>query len=160
MAAKNPDDPITNDLMVGPRPEEAKALGEAARLLDGSEDVRLICDDGEPVSLPESLREGLSRLATFLAGGASVAIEPYDQILTTQQAADLLGISRPYLIQLIEERHAIPCEPRHDPGRHRRLRLSDVLAYRDGRTFRAVITGHQELRDRTKMKAKEVPLSR
>jgi excisionase family DNA binding protein len=47
--------------------------------------------------------------------------------LTTQEAADLLGVSRPYLIKLLEE-GALPCTL--TAGSHRRLRLADVLAYR------------------------------
>ncbi|MCH6468409.1 excisionase family DNA-binding protein [Sinomonas terrae] len=54
-----------------------------------------------------------------------------DQQLTTQQAADLLGISRPTLIKLLDK-HEIPYE-QPSGGRHRRLRLSDVLEYRERR---------------------------
>ncbi|MFF0910926.1 excisionase family DNA-binding protein [Microbacterium enclense] len=61
--------------------------------------------------------------------GASVSLEPIDRQLTTQQAATLLGVSRNTLVRLLDE-HELPFE-RLGESRHRRLRLQDVLAYRD-----------------------------
>lgn len=145
MAARERDDVITNDLMISAPRWESEMLQEIAKLVTTSPKLGLIGEEGKPLSIPESLREGMSRLATFLADGSSVAIQPYEQTITTQQAADLLHMSRPYLIRLIEEQHIIPLESAHQPGKHRRLRLSDVLAYRDGRTLRAVIEGHREM---------------
>ena len=58
---------------------------------------------------------------------------PYHLTLSTQGAADLLGISRMTLIRLLEAGH-IPFE---QPGRHRRLRLVDVLEHRDRQRHRA-----------------------
>jgi excisionase family DNA binding protein len=64
-----------------------------------------------------------------MKAGKAITVAPLEQRLTTQQAADLLGISRPTLIKLLEA-NEIPYEK---PGRHRRIRLSDVLAYQDRR---------------------------
>lgn len=76
-----------------------------------------------------------------MSRGQAVTFAPLGQRLTTQQAADLLGISRPTLIELLETGR-IPFET---PGRHRRIRLSDVLDYQ------AVRRGEQRqvLRDLT-----------
>ncbi|MPZ53477.1 MAG: helix-turn-helix domain-containing protein [Acidimicrobiia bacterium] len=50
--------------------------------------------------------------------------------LTTQEAAELLGISRPTLVKVLEDGE-IPYE---QPGRHRRIKLADVLEFRDQRS--------------------------
>lgn len=61
--------------------------------------------------------------------GGSVSVEPIDRQLTTRQAAELLGVSRNTLVRLLEE-NELPFERLGD-SRHRRLRLNDVLAYRE-----------------------------
>jgi excisionase family DNA binding protein len=64
-----------------------------------------------------------------MRAGRAITVAPLAQRLTTQEAADLLGVSRPTLIKLLED-GKIPFE---QPGRHRRIRLDDLLAYRDRR---------------------------
>ncbi|MGH3911710.1 MAG: helix-turn-helix domain-containing protein, partial [Pseudonocardiaceae bacterium] len=66
-----------------------------------------------------------------MSQGLAITVIPQHTMLTTQEAADLLGISRPTLVKLLES-DQIPYEQR---GRHRRLRLADVLNYQ--RTARA-----------------------
>ena len=84
---------------------------------------------GEQIELPPSVRQGLLQLVRYLAEGHGVEIIPTDKELTTQQAADLLNISRPYLVKLLEAGHI----PFSKVGAHRRVRLADVSAYKQQR---------------------------
>jgi excisionase family DNA binding protein len=65
-------------------------------------------------------------MLSALSEGDAVVVVPMGTDLTTQEAANLLGVSRPYLIRLINQGR-IPCEW---VGSHRRIRVEDVLAYR------------------------------
>jgi excisionase family DNA binding protein len=83
------------------------------------------------VELPASVVRALSRILDEISEGHSVVIDtvgPDDPALTTTQAARLLGMSRPTLINLLKG-GSIPFRL---VGTHRRVALSDVLAYRDG----------------------------
>ncbi|MFZ4811247.1 MAG: helix-turn-helix domain-containing protein [Ilumatobacteraceae bacterium] len=82
--------------------------------------------NGEQLVLPPEVFEVLRGVVEAMASGQAVTIAPVHQRLTTQEAADLLGVSRPTLVKLLEAGE-IPFE---QPGRHRRVRLADVLAYR------------------------------
>lgn len=82
---------------------------------------------GEIVELPAKLFEVLRQAADALAHGRGVSIVPQDMRLTTQQAADFLGISRPTLIKFLEAGH-IEFEK---VGRHRRITLRALLKYQE-----------------------------
>lgn len=82
---------------------------------------------GEHLVVPPEVFDVLRSVVEAMAQGQAVTIAPVHQRLTTQEAADLLGVSRPTVVKLLEAGE-IPFE---QPGRHRRVRLADVLAYRD-----------------------------
>lgn len=128
-------DPIPDDLVVAPKNDDLEGLQALADALDTSDAVFVRTDDGDPVELPESAREGLERLVSYLAADMAVAMKPYDEILTTREAAEILGMSRQYLVHLLEsDAIRIPVE-KVGPGAggHRRIMLRDVLAYREER---------------------------
>ena len=86
---------------------------------------------GKPVhmTLTPVLSDLFLELLGYIANGEAVAILSVQQMLTTQQAADLLNVSRPFLIKLIEKG-----EISHSMvGRHRRLKAEDVFAYKSAR---------------------------
>lgn len=84
------------------------------------------------VELPAAAAEAVRHLLVELASGASVHVLADEAELTTQEAADLLGISRTYLVRLIDDGKV----PAHLVGTHRRLRAADVLAYQSRRDAR------------------------
>lgn len=80
------------------------------------------------VELTEQLHEVLKRAAHALSHGQSISILTRDQEISTQQAAEILGLSRPTVVRLIDDGEL----DAHVPGTVRRkLRLADVLAYRE-----------------------------
>lgn len=112
-----------------PPSDMAAMLRLATFLKQHSQPAGLVGPDGQQVPLPLEVFEVLVQVVEALQAGKAITVAPLEQRLTTQQAADLLGVSRPTLIKLLEE-NEIPYE---QPGRHRRVRLSDVLAYRQRR---------------------------
>lgn len=121
----------TNDTEpVLPPAEEAELLALVRDALDEPSAATLLGAGGEAVELPRSVREVLVRVVRELAQGNAVAVLPVHAELTTQEAADLLTVSRPYLIGLIDQ-GTLPCT--RTVGNHRRLRLADVLAYKRAR---------------------------
>ncbi len=87
---------------------------------------RLTGPDGHGVELPEPMFEVLLQVAAAMKAGLAVTVAPHRLTLSTQEAADLLGISRTTLVRLLES-GVIPFEK---PSRHRKVRLDDLLEYR------------------------------
>ncbi len=102
------------------------ALARAAQArLAGSDGARLTAADA--ALLPEAAFRILLETLNQMARGHVVALTPREAVLTTQQAAELLGVSRPHLIKLLET----GVIPHRMTGTHRRVRLSDLNAYRE-----------------------------
>jgi excisionase family DNA binding protein len=89
----------------------------------------LIGADGERLELPDAVYRLLKDIARNMQLGRAIVLIPENQQLTTQRAADLLGVSRPYLIQLLEAGKL----PHHKVGSHRRVYLKDLIAYQKRR---------------------------
>lgn len=89
----------------------------AARLSKGLRHAETVTIGDETVVLTDEARSVLSQLLDLLASGQRVEMVPVTETLTTQQAANLLNISRPTLVKLLEA-GLIPYE---QPGVHRRI---------------------------------------
>ncbi len=81
------------------------------------------------VELPPAISRLVLDLLQFIGKGEGVTLVPFGADISTQQAADMLEVSRPFLVKLIENKEI----PHHKVGTHRRLRAEDVLAYKQRR---------------------------
>lgn len=91
--------------------------------------LQIIDEGGHRLDVPTALRDVLYRAAELLAGGQSVAVLADERMLSSQGAADLLNISRQYLVQLVDAGELAAVRV----GTHRRLRLADVEAFKAAR---------------------------
>jgi excisionase family DNA binding protein len=107
------------------RPVARASSERLARFADRDLDVK-IAGTNETLTLPAEAVRLLVDLLAQLAEGNAVTLTPYHAELTTQQAADFLGVSRPFLVKQLEE-GAIPFRK---VGTHRRIRFEDLLAYK------------------------------
>jgi len=116
-----------------PTREEIVSAAEAATALAnaraecGALEIR--GDDGEPVRLAPALADIMIDLLGHVSRGDMVTLVPTGTMLTTQQAADILNVSRPYLSKLLKDRE-IPFIP---VGSHRRVMHADLMAYKKRR---------------------------
>lgn len=107
-------------------PRDLNALLDLGRFLEHhTEPGLLLGPDGEQVPLPQEVYRLLVEVVDAMREGKVITLVPRTQRLTTQEAADFLGISRPTMVKLLED-GKIPYE---QPGRHRRVLFTDLLTY-------------------------------
>jgi excisionase family DNA binding protein len=118
-----------------PTAADARLARESLTRIDqileaGPSELRLCIGSDEPagpeVRLPVSAVRLLKDILAEMARGHAVTLMPVEAELTTQEAADLLNVSRPFLIGLLEAGEI----PFRRVGQHRRVRLDDLLAYK------------------------------
>lgn len=105
---------------------ELAGIQELDACLSAGVPVSFVREDGTPLPLPGSVAGLFAQVVRELARGHAVSVTPIRAELSTQQAADLLNVSRPFLVKLLETGEI----PFHRVGAHRRVRSQDVLAYR------------------------------
>jgi len=101
-------------------------------------------EEGDSIEIPAGLHAVLRQVVEAMKAGKAVTVAPQNKLLTTQQAADLLGVSRPTVVKLIDE-GKLPAET---PGQRRRMvKLDDLLTYRAKRReqqYRALLETSNE----------------
>jgi len=86
----------------------------------------LVATDGTHIDLPPALTSILHRAATELSAGNGVTVLPLTTVLTTAEVAEMLGVSRPHVVKLVDTGKL----DHHMVGTHRRVVLTDMLEYR------------------------------
>ncbi|HWE90395.1 MAG TPA: helix-turn-helix domain-containing protein [Pseudonocardiaceae bacterium] len=114
---------VAEELTVLPPAERQLAALVAA--LAEPQHAALVGASGSRVELPEPVYRVLYDVVQAMAKGLAITIAPHNTLLTTQEAADLLGVSRPTLVRLLTSGE-LAYEQR---GRHRRVQLADLLEY-------------------------------
>jgi len=121
------------DNTVQAAPEERQALEQLRHQIDEIDRrhrvARLVDPDGETTEIPESVLHALKLVVQSMAQGQIITLVPHGKELTTQEAADLLHVSRPHLIKLLDQ----GVIPHHMVGTHRRIRIEDLFAYGEQR---------------------------
>ena len=97
----------------------------------GLNGATLVGTNGETIEIPAPITRVLHRLVPLMAAGAAIDLVPVQQEVMTQQAADLLNISRPSLIRLLDT-NEIPGERLE--GGEWRISLADVMRYKQHRS--------------------------
>ena len=113
-----------------PPEKEQESIAQLAQILSReSSQPKLVTSNGEEILIPESVCNILRQAVQAMASDQAVSIVRYNRELTTQQAANILNVSRPFLVKLLDE-GAIPCIK---VGSHRRIRFKDLIIYKKHR---------------------------
>lgn len=117
---------------VVPTDDEARQAKVGSRFLAAcldrgeSRGLRVVVDDRD-ITLPAPVIRMLADILAQMARGNAVTIVPYEAELTTQQGADFLNVSRPFLITLLEDGRI----PFRKVGTHRRILFRDLLSFQE-----------------------------
>jgi len=110
---------------------DTSAIQDLERILvSNNSQPRLIGSNGETIALPEPIYQALRKVIRAMAEGKAISFAPSDCELSAQEAADILNVSRPYLIDKLLKLGEIPYTK---VGNRHRIRLHDVMLYKQNR---------------------------
>ena len=111
--------------------DSSRVLAQALASYSDDDRVRMTIQSNSGISdelvLPGDIMNLLLTVLTQVSQGNAISLVPMHQEISTQQAADLLSVSRPHLVKLLEQ-NSIPFRK---VGSHRRVKLTDVMTYRN-----------------------------
>lgn len=136
---------LRNVVRIEAASEQARSAAAVVEAMvgEGPDGVVLSFPDGRTVALPAALVDVVRATAGELANGHTITVLPAETVLTPAEAAQLLGLSRPFVVLLLDDGE-IPSE-RLPGSRHRRVLLSEVLAFNARREQRH--EGHRRVSD-------------
>jgi excisionase family DNA binding protein len=115
-----------------PTAEDAALATDSSRILaklKPETELTVQLENGQSLVLPKAATRLLAYLLSEMAQGNAVTLIPVHAELTTQEAADYLGVSRPFLIAMLEAKTL----PFYKVGTHRRIRFTDLKAFKENR---------------------------
>jgi excisionase family DNA binding protein len=124
--------PLITPEFVNPTGPQSEMARECLESLDDSSTgkagdvVALQTDEGQELRVPVAAFRLFVQALREMAKGHAVTLVPIHAELTTQQVADILNVSRPYVVRLLEKEEI----PHIKRGRHRRVRFEDLMAYK------------------------------
>lgn len=107
--------------------EELQEIIELVSKISNLDQFVMLKSDGQEIEIPSIITKILYEIITILSKGGALTIIPMEKELTTQQAADILNVSRPFLINLLENGDI----PFHKTGTHRKIFMKDLREYRE-----------------------------
>ena len=110
------------------QPSEKDEIRELHRMLNLGTPA-LVGPQEERINLPESVYHLLKQVVANMMRGKTIVLTPENERLTTQAAANFLGVSRPHLVKILDS-GSIPFER---VGQHRRVNMKDLITYRKHR---------------------------
>lgn len=108
-----------------------EAFGRALRVVRPH--ARLVGPDGNEIPVPEAIYRVLEQVIPLLGSDQAVSIVPIGHLLTTQEAAELLNVSRPHLVKLLDS-GALAFSRPDGLGSHRRIQFTDLMEFNHKRT--------------------------
>jgi len=122
----------TSTARIEPEEVAPKQLEDLSQALLDKERPKLVGRGGLLLTLPDPIFNVLLKVVTAMRKGQSMLLMPEDETFTTQAAANYLGVSRPFLIKLLEGGQI----PFFSAGSHRKVKLQDLRKYDAARSMK------------------------